>query len=175
MMNGAEKRFSLGWFDENYVRNSRIIIVRAPGGLVSAFANILDEYKKNEVTVDLMRRRPEIENGMMEFLITSAILWAKEKGYETFDLGLSPLSPGDQEKGNNAIEKALRFIYRHINYFYNFRGLHNFKEKFDPEWSPRYLIYPGIVYLPAATLAIIRADAGDDFLREYFISWFLNI
>ncbi len=31
-MHGTEKRFSLGWFDEGYIRNSQVIVIQKPGG-----------------------------------------------------------------------------------------------------------------------------------------------
>ena len=43
-----------------------------------------------------------------------------------------------------------------------FKGLHAFREKFHPIWSPRYLIYPGPVSLPPAALALIAADSGEN-------------
>ena len=33
-------------------------------------------------------------------------------------------------------------IYRHGGMFYNFEGLRAFKQKFQPEWRPRYLALP---------------------------------
>jgi phosphatidylglycerol lysyltransferase len=51
-----------------------------------------------------------------------------------------------------------------VDQFYNFKGLHEFKAKFDPTWSPRYLIYPGAANLPAVTIALLRADSGTDLL-----------
>jgi len=65
------------------------------------------------------------------------------------------------------VERALHFLYEHLNQFYNFKGLHTFKEKFRPRWFPRYLIYPDRASLPTVALAIIRADAGDRFLWDY--------
>ncbi|RYZ96393.1 MAG: DUF2156 domain-containing protein, partial [Proteobacteria bacterium] len=42
---------------------------------------------------------------------------------------------------------------------YNFQGLRAYKEKFDPEWEPRYLAYSGKLQLPKALadLAVIIA------------------
>jgi phosphatidylglycerol lysyltransferase len=161
MMHGSEKRFSLGWFDDDYIRHSPIAAVYTPEGWISAFANIVTEYQRSEITVDLMRRRHEMENGTMEFLFVSMFQWAKEGGYNSFNLGLSALSGVGEKPGDPAIERAVHFIYEHVNKFYNFKGLHAFKEKFQPEWSPRYLIYPGAASLAPAVAAIIRADAGD--------------
>jgi len=64
-------------------------------------------------------------------------------------------------------ERALHYIYEHVNQFYNFKGLHQFKEKFHPHWSPRYLAYPGMASLPAVAITLVRADSGADFAREY--------
>jgi phosphatidylglycerol lysyltransferase len=39
-------------------------------------------------------------------------------------------------------------VYRHGEHFYNFQGLRKYKEKFDPEWLPKYLAAPGGLALP---------------------------
>lgn len=168
LMHGREKRFSLGWFEDTYIRNAPVIAVHTPEGVISAFANVVPEYQCNEVTTDLIRRRANIENGTMDFLFISFFEWAKAQGYATFNLGLSPLAGVGEQPDDPAVEKALRFIYQHVNQFYNFKGLHEFKEKFHPIWSSRYLIYPGPVSLPAIVLTLNRASSGDDFVWDYF-------
>ena len=65
-------------------------------------------------------------------------------------------------------EQALRYIYNHLNQFYNFKGLHTFKEKFHPHWSPRYLAYPGPASLPAVAFTLNRISSGDSFIWDYF-------
>lgn len=169
MMHGSEKRFSLGWFEDDYIRSAPIGVVYAPQGWMSAFANFIPEYQRNEITIDLMRHRHEIENGTMEFLFVSMFQWAKDRSYDGFNLGLSALSGVGERPNDPAIERVMHFIYEHVNQFYNFKGLHNFKEKFHPEWSPRYLIYPGVANLAQAWLAVTQANSGNDgFLTNYF-------
>lgn len=160
MMHGSEKRFSLGWFDDEYIRNSRVAAVHTPQGWISAFANFVTEYQRNELTIDLMRRRHEIENGTMEFLFVSIFQWAKEHGYDSFNLGLSALSGVGEKNDDPAIEQVMHFAYEHVNQFYNFKGLHTFKEKFHPHWSPRYIVYAGIANLIAAFMAVTQASSG---------------
>jgi phosphatidylglycerol lysyltransferase len=168
MMRGSEKKFSLGWFDDNYIRNSPIAAVHAPEGWISAFANVVPEYQLNEITVDLMRHRHEIENGTMDFLFVSLLQWAKAQGYHGFNLGLSALSGVGEEPEDPTIERVMHWIYENINQFYNFKGLHEFKEKFHPNWSPRYLIYPGTANLVQAWLSVVQANSGDsNFILGY--------
>jgi phosphatidylglycerol lysyltransferase len=168
MMHGSEKQFSLGWFDEDYIRDSPIGVVYAPEHWIGAFANVVPEYQIKEVTIDLMRHRHDIENGTMEFLFVSLFQWAKAQGYDSFNLGLSSLSGVGEQAEGPAIERIMHFIYEHVNQFYNFKGLHAFKEKFQPEWSPRYLIYFGAANLAQDWLAVIRANSGNrNILSEY--------
>ncbi len=169
MMKGTEKRFSVGWFDDEYMRQGRVMVVRAPAGYVTAFANVVPEYARSEVAIDLMRRRQDVENGTMEFLFVSLFEWAKAHGYATFNLGLSALSGVGEHFDDPAVERALHYVYEHIDRFYNFKGLHEFKEKFHPCWSPRYLMYPGATALPAVIAALVRADSGDGVLWQYVI------
>ncbi|MEI6498898.1 MAG: phosphatidylglycerol lysyltransferase domain-containing protein, partial [bacterium] len=58
------------------------------------------------------------------------------------------------------------FEHSNANIFYNFKGLYRFKAKFQPLWSPRYLVYPrGNNLLPIAT-AVVRAHIGTNILRD---------
>ena len=154
MVHGSEKRFSLGWFDDNYIRNGQVAAVYSEGGQIVAFANLVPEYLLKETTIDLMRHRRETEPGTMDFLFVSLFQWAQEQGYSTFNLGLSALYGIGEHPGDPAIERTLRFVYEHINQFYNFKGVHGFKHKFHPEWSPRYLVYPNVTSLPSAWVAV---------------------
>jgi len=156
----SEMRFSLGWFDETYLNTCPILLVRDREGFIEAFANIVTEFQASEVAVDLMRHRKQVESGLMDFLFVSLLQWAKENGYAAFNLGLSALSGVGEHSDDPAIERALNYIYRNMSRLYNFRGLHAFKEKFHPTWSPRYLIYPNALDLPAVSVALYRANLG---------------
>ena len=158
----SEMKFSLGWFDEDYLNTCPILLVREREGFIEAFANIVTEFQNNGLAVDLMRHRAHIESGLMDFLFVSMLMWAKEQQCNTFNLGLSALSGVGEHSDDPLIERALHYIYNNVNRFYNFRGLHVFKEKFHPTWSPRYLIYPGPSNLPAVSVALFRATYGGE-------------
>jgi phosphatidylglycerol lysyltransferase len=167
LQHGGEMHFSDGWFDDSYVRNGPAIVVHAPDGSPTAFANLVPEYQKNELTIDLMRHYREIENGTMEFLFVKMLQWAKEKGYTTFSLGLSAIVGVGEKADDPRVEQALYTIAEYVSRFYNFKGLHNFKEKFHPLWEPRYLIYPGPANLPVVLGTLLRVHSGNDFLWKF--------
>jgi phosphatidylglycerol lysyltransferase len=167
MMHGTELRFANGWFDDDYVRQSTVLAVHRPDGDISAFGSLVPEYRRNETAVDLMRRLPGVENGTMDFLFVALFSWAKAQGLATFSLGLSALAGVGEHSAAPRTERALRYLYDNVNRFYNFKGLHAYKEKFHPRWEPRFLIYPGAASLPAVATALVRANSGDNFLWAY--------
>lgn len=164
---GSEKQFSLGWFHEAYIRPVPVICVYDPDGEVVAFANILPEYQLNETTIDLMRYRSHMETGVMDFLFVSLFNWAKEQGYASFNLGLVALAGVGEKPDDPVVERGLHYLFEHLNQVYNFKGLYDFKNKFQPTWSTRYLIHPGLVHLPGLAVALVRADSGDDAIWTY--------
>ena len=167
LVNGAEKRFSVGWFDEAYLRECAIAVVYTPEQQVSAFANVVTQYQDNAATIDLMRRRLEVENGTMEFLFASLLQHYQKLGYQEFNLGLSALSHTAEQPSSRKLDKGLRYLYEHLNRFYNFKGLHSFKAKFQPRWEPRYLVFPGLAALPDVVIGLVQADSGGN-LWDYF-------
>jgi phosphatidylglycerol lysyltransferase len=158
---GVESRYSLGWFDQTYIENCDVMAVRGASGAIEAFANLIPEYRLNEATIDLMRHLPNAPSGMMDYLFVKLIEWAREAGYDTFNLGLSTFAGVGDQPRDPAVEKAMRFAYLHLNAFYSFTGLHEYKEKFDPEWQPRYLAYPDAASLPRVLWALISANTGE--------------
>ncbi|MBE9047272.1 bifunctional lysylphosphatidylglycerol flippase/synthetase MprF [Pleurocapsales cyanobacterium LEGE 10410] len=166
-MDGSEKQFSLGWFDYDYLRGCEIATVESQSGEIIAFANIIPEYQLNEITIDLMRKLNDTEHGVMEFLFVSLFQHYKELNYDGFNLGLSALAGLKENRQSPRLEGSLDYLYEHLNRFYNFQGLHGFKDKFNPRWESRYLIYPSLTALPDVVVALIRADSGDRLL-DYF-------
>jgi phosphatidylglycerol lysyltransferase len=165
----SEMRFSVGWFDTSYLNTCPILVVHNPEGRIEAFANIIAGYPADEVTADMMRHRSHAEKGQMDFLFVSLFEWARAAGYARFNFGLSALSGIGEKPADPAIERALRYVFEHINRFYNFKGLHSYKDKYGPVWSPRYLIYPNVSTLPAIGGALVRANTGDDLLGGYVL------
>ena len=60
------------------------------------------------------------------------IAWAKQEGYQWFNLGMAPLSGLEASPVAPLWAKVGRFVYGHGETFYNFQGLRAYKEKFDP-------------------------------------------
>ena len=172
-MEGAEKKFSLGWFDDDYLRDCEIAVVQNKAGQPVAFANIVPEYQTKEATIDLMRHQAEIERGTMDFLFVSMFQHFKALNYEGFNLGLAALSGVGETGESTRMEKGMHYLYEHLNQFYNFQGLRAYKDKFHPHWESRYIVYPQLAALPNVAVALVRADS-DDRLGDYFGTQFLS-
>jgi len=168
MKASGELRFAMGWFDEAYLDECPLMLVEDASAELCAFANLVGEYQADEITLDLMRHHRQLENGVMEFMFAGLLSWTKEQGFARFSLGQSALSLIGQKPDDPRLEKFLHYIYENFNRFYNFKGLHSFKEKFNPVWEPRYIIYPGLASLPTLLTAFMRVNSGDDFLWRYF-------
>jgi phosphatidylglycerol lysyltransferase len=153
-----EKRFSLGAFNRDYVLSQPVAVLRREGRVL-AFATAMTTATREEATVDLMRFAPDAPNSAMEFLFVSLCLHFKEQGFGRFSLGMAPLSGLSDRRAAPLWHKIGRTMFEHGERFYNFRGLRAFKEKFRPEWRPRYLAVPGGIE-PALALADTAALIG---------------
>ncbi|GJG86662.1 hypothetical protein tb265_18430 [Gemmatimonadetes bacterium T265] len=163
-----EKGFSLGYFDEAYLRHFPLALVRAPrrdggdrtGEEIVAFANLWTGAGKHELSMDLMRYAPEAPESVMEYLFLQLMLWGKAQGYAEFNLGMAPLSGFESRSLAPLWIRAGALVYQHGENFYNFQGLRRYKEKFDPVWEPRYLASPGGLALPRILANVTALISG---------------
>ncbi|MHA2334596.1 MAG: bifunctional lysylphosphatidylglycerol flippase/synthetase MprF [Candidatus Hodarchaeales archaeon] len=157
-----ERSFTLGRFKQSYLQETPVITLENPQGRILAFLNQIRSYQKNAVTVDLMRHGKEIPNGAMDFLFASCILALKEEGYKQFSLGLAPFAGLSEDQDLNLTSKILRELIAYFDNVFSFRGLQYYKQKFNPAWEDRYLVYKGhLLSLLQVSIAVIRiTEAG---------------
>jgi phosphatidylglycerol lysyltransferase len=138
---GGEKAFSVGRFDDDYVRQLPVAIVRREDRIL-AFANLLTTDAHEEAALDLMRYVPDAPPGTMDFLMASILLHLQAQGYRRFGLGMSPMAGMAERSGAPKWQRIARLVFEHGDRFYNFRGLRSFKDKFAPVWEARFLAAP---------------------------------
>jgi len=151
-MKRSERVFSQGMFDDSKVRNSDVITLEDEHGKILSFLNIIPNYAPREATYDLIRKIHTAPGGNMDVLLLRFIEYCREEGYEMLNMGLAPLSGFDSKKG--VIGKSIHFLYNKHKYFRNTRGLREFKEKYDPIWIQKYIVYSHDIDLLAAPLVI---------------------
>jgi phosphatidylglycerol lysyltransferase len=156
--NTAEKRFSLGFFDERYVANFDVGVVRRDGAIV-AFANLW-RGGVAEVSVDLMRYNGAAPKGVVDFMLIECMLWGRAHGFTWFNLGMAPLSGLEEHALAPAWHKLGRMVQRYGEVFYNFEGLRKYKEKFNPVWRPRYLAAPDGLAMAGDLLDVTALISG---------------
>jgi lysylphosphatidylglycerol synthetase-like protein (DUF2156 family) len=131
-----------------------------------------------------MRRREDSFNGVMEFLIASAVLHFRATMAE-ISLSGSPLAPTvapvppQQERGHGrdagtnpgrqpngptatsddgiATGRFLRWLGDALEPVYGFRSLAAFKQRFQPQHRPLYMLYQDPLTLPQIFLALSGA------------------
>lgn len=157
--NTAEKGFSVGFFASDYIRHFHVAVVMHNDRPI-AFANLLLTVNKSELSVDLMRYIPDSPNGIMDYLFTQIMLWGNQEGYATFNLGMAPLSGIESHRLSSWWSRVSALAFRHGEHFYNFQGLRAYKDKFRPDWSPKYLASPGGFALPQILANISTLIAG---------------
>jgi phosphatidylglycerol lysyltransferase len=164
----AEKGFSVGYFDRDYLARFPAAIVERDGRIV-AFATLWPgggppeggpHGGRRELSIDLMRYHHDAPNSVMEALIVHAMIWGQSHGYDWFSLGTAPMSGFEASAVAPLRARAGHFLYQHGARLYNFQGLRAFKEKFDPVWESRYLVYPGGLRLPRIAADVSALIAG---------------
>jgi phosphatidylglycerol lysyltransferase len=153
-----ERQFTLGLFQDGYVRGTPVAVVRGGDGRILAFANLIRSYAPGEATIDLMRHRTEIPNGVMDYLFVKLFLELKEKGFTRFNLGMAPMAGFQEREESSAEERAIHFFFQHLKFLFNYSGLRAYKAKFASSWEPRYLIYQHPLDLPAVAIALGRVS-----------------
>lgn len=156
-MERKEIIFSQGMFCWEELKQQTIITVENSEEKIVAFLNIIPDYAKDEATYDLIRKTKDAPNGVMDFILVELFKYLKEKQVNYVNLGFAPMSGLDDP--HTFPEKSMKFAYEKIRSFAHYKGLREYKEKFDPVWHNKYLIYQhdyDLLQVPAALSKVIK-------------------
>jgi phosphatidylglycerol lysyltransferase len=148
-----ERTFAVGYFDFDYLRSTPVLAVVDVDGNMLAFINLIS-VDKDEITGDLMRRRGNAPNGIMDYLFFELLQHAKERGYRKVNLGLAPMTGFQEGERATVEERVIHSSLQKLDFLFSFRGLYRYKAKFATSWEPRYLIYRNMLQLPRTALAL---------------------
>lgn len=157
VMNREEIVFTQGMFDWKKLKQQTIITIENQDEQVFGFLNIIPDYAPNEATYDLIRKTALAPGGVTDALIIALINYCRSQNIKYLNLGLAPLS--GIEEARDLPEKTLKFAYEKLQQFRHYRGLRDFKEKFSPLWSNKYLIYENhydLISLPKALNKVMK-------------------
>jgi len=160
-----ELQFSVGYFSAAYLRRFPLGMALDADGHMVAFVNLLGARAGTEMKVDFVRYRPGLVDNLMDYVLVESFLWAKDRGYTSFSMGMAPLFDVGEKRGAHLTEKLGRQLFLHGERFYNYQGVLAYKGKFHPRWEPRYMAYQNPWDWAGATVAVtnlVRAHARAD-------------
>ncbi|MDI6855692.1 MAG: DUF2156 domain-containing protein [Candidatus Thermoplasmatota archaeon] len=121
----------------------RYFIARKNGQAI-AFAVYNPIYATKSYYLDLNRRMMSAPSGTMEYLIAESFEKLMSEGIERVYLGLSPFSNIQDiasDNSNTFVNKLMKFLYEHFDFFYSAKSEYFFKQKFSTGWEKRCMCY----------------------------------
>jgi phosphatidylglycerol lysyltransferase len=152
-----EIAFSQGMFVEKEIKQQVVITVGTHEEKIIAFLNVIPDFNRNEGTYDLLRKTKDAPNGIMDFIIVELFKYFKSQGIQYANLGFAPMSGIDDP--HTFPERSMKFAYEKIKSFSHYKGMREYKEKFNPVWNDKYLIYDhdyDLLQIPAVLAKVIK-------------------
>ena len=149
--------FSQGMFVEKEIKEQTVISIENSEEKIIAFLNIIPDYTKNEGTYDLLRKTADAPNGIMDHILVELFKYFKANGIRYVNLGFAPMSGLNDP--HNFTEKSMKFAYEKIRSFAHYKGQRDYKEKFNPQWNDKFLIYSNdydLLQVPGVLTRVIK-------------------
>jgi phosphatidylglycerol lysyltransferase len=121
----------------------RYFVAREPSGRIVAFLAAVPIWAREGWYFQDFVRLPDAPTGVNELLFHEAMLAIRAMGARLVTLGAAPLAGLDKEEPQRPwIHRVLRFAYEHLDAFYHFQSLSEYKAKYAPHWwEPKYLVF----------------------------------
>jgi lysyl-tRNA synthetase class 2 len=138
-----------------------VAVAAIKDGVLRAFLHFVP-WGSDGLSLDLMRRDRSADPGLNEYLITAALRACPGLGVKRVSLNFavfrSALERGGK-LGAGPVIRAWRGLLVFASRWFQIESLYRFNAKFQPEWQPRYIVYPGAADLPRIAIAALEAEA----------------
>ncbi len=138
-----------------------VIATAKQDGVLRALLHFVP-WGSDGLSLDLMRRDRSAAPGLNDFLIVEAIKAANELGVKRLSLNFAvfraALERGERI-GAGPVTKAWRGFLLFLSRWFQIESLYKFNAKFNPEWVPRFLVFPGTRDALRIGFAALEAEA----------------
>ncbi len=114
------------------------------------------------LSLDLMRRDRESENGIVEQMVATLMSAASELGVRRVSLNFavfrSVFARGER-LGAGPVLRVWRSVLLSASRFWQIESLYRANAKYQPEWVPRFICFRSSADLPRVGVAALRAEA----------------
>ncbi len=149
-----EYTFIMAPFSKQYIKQCDCAVLYAGQNPV-AYVNIIPSFLPAQRSIDHLRYTNDLPAVGMHFLLKELIQESYRQKMTLFNLGLSPLSDNKKIRRYETIPDRLLLVVKRLGgRLYSFHGLDQFKNKFAPDWEPRYIYYQP----PETRLARVATD-----------------
>jgi membrane associated rhomboid family serine protease len=158
--NLPEMSFTLGGLGEMADPAVHLMLAMDPTGRIEAVTSWMPFSRSGTVagwTLDVMRRRYDAMNGVMEFLIHETMKRARAEGLTEVSLSGAPLARPHAAGPATPLDRTLERIGSVLESHYGFASLMRFKDKFQPSYRPLVMAYPDPALLGTIGIALMRA------------------
>jgi lysyl-tRNA synthetase, class II len=138
---------------------SVLVLAESPDGAVGGFLHLVPSPACDGWSLATMRRRRSTPNGLMEFLITEAIAWGRDRNVSEISLNFAVFAEalGADDEAPARLRLFRMFLLR-FDRFFQLERLYAFNRKFFPEWRPRYVCFERWLDAPLVALAYLHVE-----------------
>lgn len=112
-------------------------------------------------SLDRMQRAPQSLPGLTELMIEEMINYCKEHQFKFISLNFAAfrsIIERSEKISAGPVLRTIRALIKLASGWFQVESLNRFNAKFQPEWSPRYLLYPGVGEFTGVVWAALRAE-----------------
>jgi len=168
----VERGFSMALGRLGDDRDPQVMIARARDGegrLVAVLAFV--PWGPDGLSLDLMRRSRETENGTIEFLVAGVAEQVKALGVQRISLNFAVFRSVFERGSRVGAGPVLRLWHRVLllaGRWWQIESLYRANAKYQPEWVPRFVCFRRAAELPRVAVAALEAEA---FIQRPRLRW----
>ncbi|HET7477599.1 MAG TPA: phosphatidylglycerol lysyltransferase domain-containing protein [Dermatophilaceae bacterium] len=114
------------------------------------------------LSLDLMRRDRDVENGTVEAMVTALVAAAPSLGVARVSLNFAvfrSVFERGERLGAGPILRLWRAVLLQLSRFWQIEALYRANAKYHPLWTPRFVCFREVRDLPVIGIAALRAEA----------------
>lgn len=144
-------------FNERYLNNGPIVVLRNQNQEIIAFANLTElDGPKHTIAISLLRSaQEEVTAHALDYLLICTLSATKEHGYQYINIGIVYLKHVGVSKYAGISEKIAAQIVVNAHESGDKKDLRSLKEQYANEWKSKYIAYRKRLSLPFTMIQIL--------------------